>query len=203
MRDATRRREVGDQHLAAPQRSVRPIAETVEGDAEHRLGAAVLHHARGDMSVVVLHGDGRQAELGGPLAGEVLGMHVVGDDLRRDAVEPRQMVDRLQERPIGGEVLEIADVMARHDPIVLGDADGALQFGADREDRAACAEGAASAAPARSRASVAAPAAAPRSRAPRSRRSGCGSAGRAAAARPPAGRGESLRRRRRGQSVRR
>ena len=55
--------EVGDQQLAAPQRAVGAVAEAVEGEAEHRLGAAVLDHARRDVGVVVLHGDRRQVEL--------------------------------------------------------------------------------------------------------------------------------------------
>ena len=60
--------EVGDEQLAAPQRAVGAVAEPVEGDAEHRLGAAVLDQAGGDVGVMVLHaprraGRGRAANL--------------------------------------------------------------------------------------------------------------------------------------------
>ena len=159
---ATRRDdcEVGDQHLSTPQRAVGSVAEAVVGDSQHRLGAAVLDHACRDVGVVMLHGDRRQVELRRPLARQVLGVHVVGDDLGHDAVQARQMIDGLQERAIGGEVFEIADVVARHHPVVLGNADRALQFGADGEHRPTRLGTAGPAARARSHANGAAPAAA-------------------------------------------
>ena len=79
-------------------------------------------------------------------------------------------------------------MVAGHDPVVLGDADRALQLGADGEDRPTRLGTAGAAARARSRASGAAPADAPAWPAPPSRRSGCGSAGRAAGGRRPADR---------------
>ena len=137
--------------------------------------AAVLDHARRDVGVVVLHGDGGQVELGGELARQVLGVQVVGDDLRRDAVQRAQVADRLGEGPVGGEVLQVADVMARHHPVVVGHADRALQLGPDGEHSAAGRRTAAAAVPARTRATAAASAPCRLRHGPRSRRSGCGS----------------------------
>ena len=61
--DALEPVEVGHQELAAPEGAVGAVAETVEGEPEHRFGAAVLHHARGDVGVVVLHGHDREVEV--------------------------------------------------------------------------------------------------------------------------------------------
>ena len=58
-----------------------------------------------------------------------------------DAVEPRQVLDCLQERTIRGEVLEIADVVAGDDPVAPGNAHRALQLGTDREHRPLGCEG--------------------------------------------------------------
>ena len=53
--------EVGHEQLPAPQRPVEAVAETVEGQAEHRSRAAVLGEARRHVGVVVLHRDGRRS----------------------------------------------------------------------------------------------------------------------------------------------
>ena len=87
--------EVGDEELAAPQRAVGPVAEPVEREPEHRFGAAVLHHARRDVRVVMLHPHGGQVEVERELGREVLRMEVVGDDLGAHAVQRREMVDGL------------------------------------------------------------------------------------------------------------
>ncbi len=81
--------------------------------------------------MMVLHADRRQVEVGGELGGEVLGVEVVRHHLGRDTREGAQVVDRLQERPVGGQVLEIADVVAGHHGVALGHRHRALQLGPD------------------------------------------------------------------------
>ena len=72
---------------------------------------------------------------------QVLGVKVVRDDLGAHAVERREMLDRLEERGVRGEVLEVAEMVARHDRRTLRDGDRALQLGSEGEDRSAGLEG--------------------------------------------------------------
>ena len=63
--EVTQAREVGAVHpqqLAPPGQAVAAQAATVGGEAQHRTVDAVLGTHRGDVGVVVLHGDGRHAE---------------------------------------------------------------------------------------------------------------------------------------------
>ena len=62
--------------------AVVPVAEPVEGDAEHRPGPVVLDQARGDVRVVMLHRPGPQARVERALGRQVLGVEVVGHHLR-------------------------------------------------------------------------------------------------------------------------
>ena len=89
------------------------------------------------MGVVVLHRAGLEVEVDGELGREVLGVQVVGHDLRRHAVEAAQVVDRLEERAVGGEVLQVADVVAGHDGVAGGHRHRALQLGSHGQDRPA------------------------------------------------------------------
>ena len=89
------------------------------------------------MGVVVLHGPRFEVELEGVLGGQVLGVQVVGDDFRLDPEQPAQVHRRLQEGLIGGEVLEVADVVAAHEDGLLGHRDRALELGAHGEHLAA------------------------------------------------------------------
>ena len=67
------------------------------------------------MGVVVLHADQRgRSQVGGELGRQVLGVQVVGHDRGRDPGEAAEVVDGLEERPVGGQVLEVADVVAGH-----------------------------------------------------------------------------------------
>ena len=131
--DAAKAGQVGDEELAAPERAVGAVPDAVEADRQHRLGAAVLDETRRGVGVVVLHSDRRQPELEGELRRQVLRMEVVGDDLGHDPVQPGKVVDRLEERPVRRQVLEVADVMAGDDVAALGDGDGALQLRTDGE----------------------------------------------------------------------
>ena len=87
MPDALEPVEVGQQELAAPEGAVDAVAEPVEREPEHRFRATVLHHARGDVRVVVLHGRRRQVEVERELGRQVLRVEVVRDHLREHAVQ--------------------------------------------------------------------------------------------------------------------
>ena len=139
--DAFEAAEVGDDHLATPHGSVGAVAEAVEGEPDDRIGAAVLDHARRHMRVVVLHTDRGELLLGCMLRRQVLGVKVVRDDLGAHAVERREMLNGLEKRGVRGEMLEVAEMMARHDRRTLRDGDRALELGSEGKDRSAGLEG--------------------------------------------------------------
>ncbi|CAN5655159.1 hypothetical protein BH20ACT2_BH20ACT2_15920 [soil metagenome] len=87
------------------------------------------------MGVVVLHPERRQVEIERELGGEVLRMQVMDHQRRIDADEVTEVVHRLEEGLVGGEVLEIAEVVAGDHRRAVGDGHGALQLGADGEHR--------------------------------------------------------------------
>ena len=65
---------VGQQKFAAPEGAVVAESETVEGDAQHRRRVeadAVLGHAAGNVSVMVLHLFDRQTILCRPIPGKL------------------------------------------------------------------------------------------------------------------------------------
>src|SRR5215467_4223551 len=72
--------EVGDEDLAAPDVAVSTVTGAIEGEADNFAFEMVLGHATGDMGMMVLHSDQRQAGfLQGPFGGEVIRVQVVGD----------------------------------------------------------------------------------------------------------------------------
>ena len=56
-----------------------------------------------------------EVEIEGELGGEVLGVHVVGDDVGLDPEQSAQVACGLDEGLEGRQMLEIADVMAAHE----------------------------------------------------------------------------------------
>ncbi len=80
-------REISHQHLAAPDGPVGAVAGAVEGHADDRLlpHVASFRHAGGDVGVVMLDADSRQAigscSIEGVAAGQVVWMQVVGEHL--------------------------------------------------------------------------------------------------------------------------
>ena len=136
MPDALEPAEIREQVLATPECAVGSVAEPVEGEPQHWFGTAVLHHARGNMRVVVLHRHRWKVEVERELRGQVLRMEIVRDHFGAYAVERGQVVDRLEERPIRREVLEVSDVMTRDDDVATRDGHGRLQLCTDRQHRA-------------------------------------------------------------------
>ena len=117
MPDTRKTVEPGDEELAAPHRAVGAVAETVEREPDDRVDPTMLHHARGDMRVMVLHPDRGKFEFERELGREVIGMQIVRDDVGPHPVKRRQVVECLQERLIRGNVLQVTDVVTRHDVV--------------------------------------------------------------------------------------
>ena len=90
--------EVADQQLAAPDRAVGAVAGAVVDRPDRRAALAVLGQARGEVGVVVLDADVLDA-LARQRVGrrQVVGVQVVGDDLRRDREQPLEVRDALGE----------------------------------------------------------------------------------------------------------
>ena len=63
----------------------RAAAGAVEGNADGWFAPAVLGHAGGDVSVMVLDWDALQSGLQGPACGGVVGMKIVSNDCRSDS----------------------------------------------------------------------------------------------------------------------
>ena len=86
--------------------------------------------------MVMLHAHKREHafELPGVAGRKVVGMEVVGHDLRGDAEKPLVEVDGGAEVIEGIQVFEVADVLAQERELVAGQAEGVLLCGAHGED---------------------------------------------------------------------
>ena len=127
--------------------------------------------------MVVLDRPRLDVELEGVLGGQVLRVQIVGHHLRIDPEQPAEVRRCLQERLIGGEVLEVTDVVAAHEERLLGHRHGVLELGADGEHLARRLARKRQRPRARSRGTAAPSAAVVLSPARPSRRNGCGSGG--------------------------
>ena len=137
--------EVGHEKLTAPYRPVRPIPEPVERDPSTLpvCECSAMHEAMWAWWCCTGHGSTSSSQ--GVLGGQVLRVQVVRDHLRFDPEEPAEVDSCLQERLIGGEVLEIADVVAAYESRLLRHRHRVLQLGADGEHLAVCRPGSANA----------------------------------------------------------
>ena len=106
--------EAAGQQLAAPHRAVGAVAGAVVDRPDRRPALAVLGQHRRQVGVVVLHAHVRDV-LAGERVGrrQVVGVQVVGDDLRRDREEPLEVRDAHGEGAQGLLVAQVADVVAR------------------------------------------------------------------------------------------
>ncbi len=88
----------------------------------------------GDMGMVMLDGDGRQAEAFGVARGQEIRVQVVGDGDRLDLQDVQQMLDRLFEEAERRRVVQVAQMLGQVGLCATGHADGVLQVAAYRED---------------------------------------------------------------------
>ncbi len=128
--------QADDEDFATPGCAVGAIAGAVEGNAEDASGEMILGHAAGDVGVVMLDSDEVGVVLrAGPLRGEIAGVEIVGDGGGVDFEDLLEVVDGLLEEVVGGEVFEVADVLAQEGVGASGEADGVLELASDGEDR--------------------------------------------------------------------
>src|ERR687886_1746590 len=121
------------QELPTPDGPVGPVAGPVERHPNDPLltWPLVVRQAAGDVRVVVLHAyaqEPRLLQLAGVLGGEVLGVQVVGHQLRLHVEEPAVVLDPLPEGAQGLIVLQVPDVVAEEDVALLGHAEGVLEL---------------------------------------------------------------------------
>ncbi len=123
--------QVGTQDLAAPRGAVGAETHAVERHADDRSGVLVVGQAGGDVGVVVLHADCLDVSRLGQRPGErrraEVRVQVVGHHLRTHGEQPAQVLDALLEGHEGLVVLQVAEVLGDHGPVVSADADRALQ----------------------------------------------------------------------------
>ena len=132
-------RRAGDEHFPAPDFAIGSVAGAVEREADDRPRERVLGHAGGDVRVMMLHGDERQAALGGPLFGqrgrEIAGMQIVRDRLRLDLEGTHEVRERLAEEIEAGEIFKIAQVLALVGEAAAGEGEDIFEMAADGEER--------------------------------------------------------------------
>ena len=94
---------------------------------------------RGDVGMVMLHGDERQTALGSPLfgprGGEVAGMQIVDHGLGLDLEGAHEVIERFAEEVEAGEVFKIAEMLALVDEAAAGESEDIFQVAADGEQR--------------------------------------------------------------------
>src|SRR5450759_3707327 len=136
MSDAFEVFKPGDEYFSTPNMSVGAVASPIQCESDHPAFKVILRHTTGDVGVVVLHANQlRPTLLQRPLGGEVVGMKIVGDDLRLDFEDQLQMLDRFVEKTITFDVFQISDVLAQEGLISFGEADGVLEFASDGQHR--------------------------------------------------------------------
>ncbi len=136
---ALERNQISEEELAAPRVLIAAEPEAVEGHSNRRARNTVIHQARGDVGVVVLHPDEARGEPLGELGRVdgrgVVGVQIVGDDGGGDVQKVNEMSDSVN---VGLErlvVLEVTDVVGDEGVPAAGDTERVLQAGAHRRAR--------------------------------------------------------------------
>ena len=119
-------RALDEEELATPGAAVVAEPEAVEREPERGAGPAVLGQHRGDVRVVVLHGEGREARAERPPRREELRVQIVHHQLRRDLEGAREVRDGLLEKEVGLHVVEIAEVLRHVGAVAAHEAHGVL-----------------------------------------------------------------------------
>src|SRR5215469_17838869 len=125
---------VGNQNFPAPNLAIGAVSGAVERKTDDFALEMVLRHAAGNMRVMMLNTDEGRVLLARPPGGEVVGMKIVGDDLRAYFEDSLKMRDRLFEEFIALQIFQISEVLTQEGVLALGEADGVLQFAAHGED---------------------------------------------------------------------
>ena len=128
------------QDLSAPDRAVRSVAGTVEGNSDDRLCPIVFRHAGKDVGVMMLDAEDRDlpafCDLFCNCCGIVFGMEITDNCLRCHFEQGLHTSDRLLQGAHSAEVLQVSDIGRQIKEIARGDAEGVFQLTADRQDTA-------------------------------------------------------------------
>ena len=132
-------RTVDLEQFAAPDRAVGRDLAAIERQRKDRRVDMVFCEHGGDVRVMVVHAEHRDAALarhfGGKTAGVRILVQVVRDERRRNLEHLEQMKDRFLEEGAGGGVRQLADVLRDKGFLPACDAHGVLHLPADGEDR--------------------------------------------------------------------
>ncbi len=128
---------VRQEHLTAPQAAIRAVPQAIIGNTQRGASHAVLHQAAYHVRMVVLHGDplhGSAAfhDLHGDAGGQVIGMHIVGDDLRSHREQPLVQGEGLPEMRERLQVLQVTEMLAQVRALPGQQAECTLQVGSAR-----------------------------------------------------------------------
>ena len=139
MSEALEAVEARNQHFPAPDAAVRAVAGAIEREADDRPVETVFGHAAGDVSMMMLNPDQRQAARAGPLlrprSREIAGMQIVHDRLGLNFEGAHQVVESVLEKLQAGEVFEIAEMLALVGVATASQRKHALEMAADGEQR--------------------------------------------------------------------
>ena len=138
MREPAKAEKIGDHCLAAPDSAVGAVARTVEGETYRRSLMAMLGHARDEVSVMVLNGNGAHAQVRSEFARRRLGMKIVGGDARFDAGQGKPFVEGIAKMILGRDVFKRADVLAHEGLPARQETEAVFEIAADSENRNRC-----------------------------------------------------------------
>src|SRR5208283_215991 len=125
-----------DQHFPAPDVPIGTVASPVKGKSDYATFKVILRHTTRNVRMVVLHTKQLHSTLlQRPFCGEVIGVEIVGDDLRPDLENPLKMPDGFVKKTIAFDVLQISDVLAQESVLSFCKADGVFQLASDRQHR--------------------------------------------------------------------
>mgnify|MGYP001820387315 CR=1 FL=1 len=128
--------KIANQKLTAPDMAVITVTNAIKNNADSRLFNAMLSQAAGEMSMVMLNGNRLQTTLfQGITCRIIIRVQIMGDLFRLHFEDRLQMRNRLFERFVNVQVLQIADVLTQKSPVTTGQAEGVLQLCADSKDR--------------------------------------------------------------------
>ena len=127
------------QQFASPGTTIRPQADTVDGQADQRPGDTPFGTDRGDMCLVMRHPLRRNAEFFSQaqcqMGGRKIRMKVMGNDVWPHIENSQQVAHCFFEEADGCCVVEAADMLRQEGLAPLHDANGVLHQAAQREHR--------------------------------------------------------------------
>ncbi len=126
---------VGKEELSSPHRPIGAESSSVQGHSQHRTLEVAFRHDADDMRVMVLNPDQTHPLQSGCVTrGEVPGMQIVSDKLRRDAQQLEPATDLLLVEGVRCEVGKITNVLRDVSLSADCEAERGLEFPAGSEN---------------------------------------------------------------------